>query len=165
VQAPSISTVFPGQNSASLKAMAAPFGRVGTKTAIFPKPADNNYNAEVSSATFIYDTDTAGANFLSGTSNTVNQMTGIGLAYFAGPLTISAGSYSSWAGIVYVNGNAYIQGPGDISGILVATGSITIGNSPSNKATVEYNSDAINTAEQLLQNFSVNVSSVVVTSQ
>ena len=161
--APSLATVFPGMTGNALKKKA---NKADTMAKIFPAPSDTNFNAEVDTATFLYCTDTGGALFLSPTSSTVNQLTGIGLAYFAGSLTINAGSLSSWAGVVYVNGSVYIQGPADISGILIATGPITIGlASNSTKATVEYNSDAINTAEQLLENFTVTEDSIVVTSQ
>ena len=160
--APSVGVVFPGMNSNTLLSRAF---KSGTMANIFPKPADANFSSEVSSATFLYCTEPT-ATFLSPSGNTTNQMTGVGLAYFAGYLNIAAGSLSSWAGVVYVNGNVNIQGPGDISGILIATGTITVGLAANtSKATVEYNSDAINTAEQLLENFQVNVNSVVVTSQ
>jgi hypothetical protein len=161
--APSLGTVFPGMTGGALQQKA---NKAGTMTSIFPCPADTNFNAEVDTATFLYCTDTGGTVFQPAGASTVNQLTGIGLAYFAGNLTVSAGSLSSWAGVVYVNGNVYLQGPADISGILIATGTVTIGNAATpNKATVEYNKDAIATAEQLLQNFTVTENSVVVTSQ
>ena len=47
----------------------------------------------------------------------------------------------------------------------MATGKVTIGNGGSYTGIVEYNDNAIATAEQLLEQFSVVESSVVVTSQ
>jgi hypothetical protein len=141
--------------------------KADTMTKIFPAPADANFNAEVDTATFLYCTDTGGALFLPATGgNNINQLTGIGLAYFAGSLTVEAGSLSSWAGVVFVNGSVYLQGPADISGIIIATGPVTIGlASTPTKATVEYNANAIATAEELLENFTVTEDSIVVTSQ
>ena len=162
---PSVGVVFPGQNTNSLQTKAQQNGAMGGME-IFPKGSDTNFTTEVSTTKFLYCTLTAGARFYdSTTDNTKPMLTGVGLAYFAGSITLDAGSGSSWAGIVYVNGSAYINGPADISGILVATGKVTIGNGGSYTGIVEYNGDAIATAEQLLEQFSIVESSVVVTSQ
>ncbi len=51
---------------------------------------------------------------------------GTGVAVILGNTTIGQGSYSSFSGLLYVQGNLTLRGPCEIQGAVVVTGSVTV---------------------------------------
>ena len=157
--APSIGFVFPGQSQQTLRKLAGT-GILYSNTD-FPCSNSLTFSAQVSQTVFYYCTNTATVTFATGDCHVLS---GVGLAIFNGPLVIQAKNQSAWAGIVYVGGGVNIRGPGNISGMLIATGPVTIGYSTDDdKAVVELNNDAVINTQNFLQQFKVIVQSVVVT--
>ena len=161
--APSLGFIFPGQTSTTLKAIAAKVpGKVGGME-VLPvfNPSNLSFNNQVSTTSFYYITCTVN---LTGTGTGATVLSGVGLIIIQGDLIIAAKNPSSWAGVVVVLGNVDMRGPSEISGNLIATGTMSIGNSADiNKTTIEYNVDAVNTVQSFLQNFQVLSSSIVTT--
>jgi hypothetical protein len=161
---PSVAYCFPGLDKARLKAMASSINptKVGG-IGVFPQTTDANFTDVVSRTSFYYVTTTglAGNNLIFATGSP-RVMSGVGLLIVDGNLTIQAGNQSAWAGVVFVDGNVSIRGPAEVSGTLIATGTVTVGNANDiNKAFVEHNQDAIETVQSFLQNFRVLTNSVV----
>ena len=156
--APSVSYVFPGQTLQTLSNMTT---NHCAKITDFPDNTSLTFSTRVSQTTFLYSDLTSTTTFVTSGNNVLS---GVGLAFFNGPLVIQAKNQSNWAGIVYVQGSVNIRGPGDISGTLIATGPVTIGyGSDNDKGVVEYNPDAISATQTYLEQFSVISSSVIVT--
>jgi hypothetical protein len=159
--APSISYVFPGQNLTTLQKLALSTGHIVYSNTDFPCTSSVSYTSQVSQTTFYYCNTTATTTFASGDCHVLS---GVGLAFFRGDVIIQAKNYSSWAGIVYTMGNATVLGSGNISGLLIAQHSVTVGSPTGNdKAVVEYNNDAVNATQNYLQAFRVVAQSIVVT--
>jgi hypothetical protein len=161
---PSVAYVFPGQTNATLKSIASRLdaSKVGGVN-VLPTydPSNSTFTAQVSKNSFYYITTTATLNGL-GVGSKV--MSGVGLMIIEGNLTIGVGNLSSWSGVVVVLGNVNVAPPAEIAGTLICTGTVTFGGGSNNKATLEYNPDAVNTVQAFLQNFQVLNSSVVSTS-
>jgi hypothetical protein len=88
-------------------------------------------------------------------------MSGVGLIIIEGNLTIQNYNNSDWAGVVFVMGNVNIRDRATVSGTIIATGTVTVGNAADfNKCIVEYNPDAIATVQSYLQDFQVLDSSI-----
>jgi hypothetical protein len=164
LKAPSVAYCFPGLDKSRLKSMAVQIDptKVGG-ISCFPQSTDINYTDEVSRTSFYYITTTGlSGNTLDFQANNARVMSGVGLAIIDGNLTIEAKNNSTWAGVIFVDGNVNLRGPAEISGILIATGTVSLGNASDNfKATVEYNSEAISTVQTFLQDFRVVTDSVV----
>lgn len=169
VPAPSVAYVFPGLDKASLQTMATDIDptHVGGLSC-FPQYDAVNYADKVSQTSFYYvTTPAAPGNTITffGTGDT-HVMSGVGLVFIDGNLVIEHRNPSNWAGVVFVNGDVTIHGPGSISGILVSTGKVTIGySSDINKGEVEYNSETVNTVQTFLQDFRVLSSSILSSSK
>lgn len=165
---PSVGYVFPGLTVDTLKEMAAALDptKVGG-IECFPLNTDSDFSDDVSRTSFYFITTTATtpANTITFVANNPRVMSGVGLVYIDGNLVIEHRNSSDWAGVVFVNGNVNVRGPGTISGILIATGAITLGASGDfNRTSIEYNEDAINTVQSYLQDFQVLSSSILTTS-
>ena len=64
------------------------------------------------------------------TFTAAKPLRGTGVVAIIGDTTISAGSYSAFSGLLYVNGNLTLREPCEIQGAVVVTGTITVqGNS------------------------------------
>lgn len=161
---PSAGYCFPGLDLSRLKAMAVSIdpSKVGGASC-FPKTTDSNYADLVSRTSFYYITTTGlPGGTLVFANGDPRVMSGVGLVIVDGNLTIETKNNSTWAGVVYVNGNVNLRGPAEISGTLIATGTVRLGDAADNfKATVEYNSDAVDTVQTFLQNFRVLTNSVI----
>lgn len=154
---PSISYCFPGQNTTSLRAMATKLdaSKVGDIT-VFPQMGSPNFDIQTSRPAFYYITSSC--TFL---NNSTRVMSGVGLIIIEGNLTIQNYNNSDWAGVVFVMGNVNIRDRATVSGTIIATGTVTVGNAADfNKCIVEYNPDAIATVQSYLQDFQVLDSSI-----
>jgi hypothetical protein len=165
-KAPSVAFCFPGQDKSHLRATASNIDatKVGGIN-VFPRTDDVNYADEVSRTSFYYITTSASTPTIIFANGDTRVMSGVGLIIIDGNLTIQNKNNSTWTGVVFVDGNVDIRGPAEIGGTLIATGTVSLGNASDNfKATLEYNSDAVDTVQSFLQNFRV-VTNSVVTSQ
>jgi hypothetical protein len=170
----SISTCFPGQTWGSLQAIATNLevgssnnvssgqivGYVGGASVLPVFDTGNvSFTAQVNQPAFYFLNQSIS---LTGSAGAVNVLNGIGLCIIEGNLTIPSSNNSSWAGVLYVSGNVVIDGPTEINGVLIAGGTITIGNaSDVNKTQVAYNPSVITQIQDLLQDFTVDSSSIV----
>jgi hypothetical protein len=163
--APSVGNAFPGMDEATLKKMADKVQGAEAFTHF-----DNPSLSDITSAvTFVWVTTSAGSSpvantayFPSGLDQPV--LTGNGMVFIKGNLDIAKGNYSGWRGIVFVDGNVTMRGPATITGTLIATGKVTLGNALDNSQTkVEYNAAALNSVKDYLQRFEVLKSSIVTT--
>lgn len=164
-KAPSIAYCFPGLDKSRLKQMATNIdaSKVGG-IACFPRSDDLNYTDVVSRTSFYYITTSATTPTIIFATGDTRVMSGVGLIIIDGNLTIEPKNNSTWTGVVFVDGNVNLRGPAEIGGTLIATGTVTLGNASDNfKATVEYNSDAVDTVQSFLQNFRVVTNSIVTT--
>jgi hypothetical protein len=160
--APTVATVFPGLNLAALQIMAT---TVTASTAGFPDQTSPNYTAEVSQVSFYFVTNASSpATTFTFTPALNNRFSGTGVAFFNGSLSITAGTVATWAGVVFVNGNVYMNAPANIFGELICTGKVYMAGASGGleKAEVDYSQAAVQSAEQLLQGFKVAKPSVVV---
>lgn len=74
---------------------------------------------------------------------------GTGVVAIVGNTTISAGSYSAFSGLLYVQGNLTVREPCEIQGAVVVTGSVTVqGNS--DFATVTYDDRILSHLRQVI---------------
>jgi hypothetical protein len=156
-RAPSVSNTFPGQTAQKLSRLANTVGDIN----IFPKFDDPNLSDIATRQTFYFVT--GAATFLSGTSQRV--MTGNGLVFVNGNLTFNQGNLSAWTGIVFVQGNCVVHSPVNITGCLIVTGTLTIGDSPAgnNKAEVTYDSALVDDVKKFLQKFRLDKNSIQAT--
>lgn len=167
---PSVGGVFPGLTAANLQQDANSAGDVG----ILPNPNLLTFTTMVSQPSFYFlerstspsTTFTFALNAAydqTPLSTVTNVLQGTGLLFVYGNLSVSAGAIASWNGIIFVDGNAYICGPTQIYGELIATGTVYVGD-PSNKnfADIQYNNDAVDNTEDLVQHFQVFKPSMVV---
>jgi hypothetical protein len=168
---PSVGGVFPGLTPANLQQDASSAGDVY----ILPNPNLITFTTMVSQPSFYFleRSSSPSTTFTFGyqaafqqapsVATVTNVLQGTGLLFVYGNLSVEAGTIASWNGIIFVDGNAFICGPTQIYGQLIATGSVYVGD-PSNKnfADVQYNSNAINATEDLVQHFQVFRPSMVV---
>lgn len=166
---PSIAECFPGQTLASLQQLCQGLGTSGAiygiagNASVLPvfAPTTQSYISQVSQPTFYYLNTTI---TLQASNGAVPVLAGVGLVYVNGGLYIPAGNNSSWSGVVYVAGNCTLDGPTNISGILVVQGTLSVGNSADlNKTTIAYDSGAVQNVASLLQEFTVDSSSIITT--
>lgn len=154
-QPPTVSRVFPGLSKTKLRALADIKGGMS----VFPTADQPNLTDIASRSTFYYITG-ATSTFLSGTAERV--MTGVGVVFVDGNLVFNAGNLSAWSGIIFVDGNCSVRGPVEISGSLIVTGTLTVGNAAdNNKANIEYNAEAVEGVKAYLQRFRVDKNSVL----
>lgn len=153
---PSVGTVFPGLDATSLQNKA---DVLGADASMFPL---------VGSPTFTQDISTNRLYFCTGSAHFVDTNTdghvlsGVGLVFINGDLTIDAKSDSNFSGVVYVTGKTNIRGPGTINGTLICQGTVTLGLSgDSDAGSVTYSQSAVTAAQTFLQNFQVQTQSVV----
>jgi hypothetical protein len=167
--APSIASCFPGQTLTSLQGICASLGTTGSiygiqgSSAVLPifNVSNAAFIKQVNQPTFYYIT---GDTTLLSSPTQTQVLSGVGLAIFNGNLTIQAGNNSSWDGVVFVTKNCTIDGPTNITGILIVMGTCTIGNATDlNKTTVSYSPDAVANVQNLLQQFTVDSSSIITT--
>lgn len=156
-RAPTVGNTFPGQTPQKLSRLANTVGDIN----IFPRFDDPNLSDIATRQTFYFVT--SAPTFLSGTSARV--MTGNGLVFVNGNLTFNQGNLSSWTGIVFVNGNCVVHSPVNITGALIVTGTLTIGDNPAgnNKAEVTYDSGLVDDVKKFLQKFRLDKNSVLAT--
>lgn len=160
--APSVSTVFPGMTKAKLQKMADRVGDIG----IFPTVTDTaHFTQDVSVVRFYYLQNGSSAFTFSAAVN--NRFQGVGVVFVDGNLVINAtaAAAANWAGLIFVDGTISMTGSVDIGGAVVATtaaaGGVVLSTGNTNKTTLEYNLDAINTVTSFLQDFKVYKPSVV----
>lgn len=149
---PTVAYCFPGQTAITLKDIALSLdpSKVGDITC-FPVQGSLNFDAQTSSTAFYYITSSC--TFL---KNDLRVMSGVGMIYIEGNLTIQNYNNSDWTGVVFVNGNVDIRDRATVSGTIIATGTVKVGDtSDFNKCIVEYNPDSIATVQSLLENFQV----------
>lgn len=126
----SFNTVF-GVSLDQLKAMA---DYVVTTTTGFPNPVP---------------IDTVVVSLVGQSYTAAYPLKGTGVVVVTGNTTINAGSYSSFSGLLYVQGNLTIREPCEIQGAVVVTGSITVqGNL--DYATIQYDDDILQHLRQEL---------------
>lgn len=156
-RAPTVSNTFPGQTPQKLSRLANTVGDIN----IFPRFDDQNLSDIATRQTFYFVT--GAATFLSGTSARV--MTGNGLVFVNGDLTFNQGNLSAWTGIVFVQGNCWVHSPVNITGCLIVTGTLKIGDSPAgnNKAEVTYDSALVDDVKKFLQKFRLDKNSIQAT--
>ena len=82
------------------------------------------------------------------TFNASNPLKGGGILVVSGNLTISGNNNSYFSGLVHVSGNANITGQATITGCLVVLGNLTLAATGTAGATVEYDQQALNMAQQ-----------------
>jgi hypothetical protein len=174
VSAPSVSSVFPGLSILQLQATAG--SSFTGDVNVLPNTADVTFSSEVSqtefyflqragspNTTFTFTPAAQGANCASPSCSagmTSNTFQGTGLVFVYGNLSITAGTIANWDGIVFVDGNAYINGPANIYGQLICTGLVYVAGG-NYKANIQYDQSAVTTTEQLIQNFQPSKASVV----
>ncbi|MGH7441521.1 MAG: hypothetical protein ACREKE_02480, partial [bacterium] len=170
-----IGTCFPGQSWTDMEQMAAALGTGGKISGMVCAspaclPAFNGFNnltglsysAQVDQPYFYYFPEDV--TLQGNSSNGTPVLSGVGLCVIHGGLTIPTGNDSSWDGVVYVSGPVILDGPTNITGIIISETSITIGNAGDlNKTTVAYDPGAVSLVEGLLQYFTVDSSSIVAT--
>jgi hypothetical protein len=168
----SIGNCFPGQTFGTLTTMANSLGTSGQisgYTSVNDLPVFEGFNtytglsfsAQVDQPTFYCIN---GSVTLNGGGAGTPVLSGVGLCVINGNLTIKALNDSAWDGVLYVTGLVTLDGPTQVTGILVSQTGIVLGNSADlNKTTVDYDSGAISLVQGLLQNFTVDSSSIVAT--
>lgn len=70
-------------------------------------------------------------------------LSGTGVVVILGNCTVSPGSYSSFSGLLYVQGNFTLREPSEIQGAVVVTGSVTI-QGASDYVTISYDDEILN---------------------
>jgi len=168
----SLANCFPGQSFKTLQEIASSLGTSGQisgYTNLNDLPTFNStntntglyYTNQINQPTF-YCINTNVS--LNGTSNGSPVLSGVGLCVINGTLTIGTGNQSAWDGVLYVTGQVTLDGPTQITGILVSQTGIIMGKSTDlDTTTVAYDSGAILQVQNLLQNFTVDSSSIVAT--
>jgi len=168
----SLSNCFPGQTFKTLTGIANSLGTAGQisgYSSINDLPTFNTTNSytglsyltQINQPTFYC---LNGSVTLNGINNGSPVLSGVGLCVINGNLVIGANNESAWDGVLFVQGTTTLDGPCQVTGILVSVGPITMGNvNDQNQCTVSYDAGAITQIQNLLQNFTVDSSSIVAT--
>jgi len=82
-----------------------------------------------------------------------HPLTGGGVLYVDGDLTLVAGSNSNFVGLIFVTGQIDFCSPSWVEGQVIAVGGGTIGEGDYDKANVIYNADVLNLVVQLIGNY------------
>lgn len=121
----SVEDVF-GVTLAQLKAMA---DETITVAADFPSPIAKNSIVVGEAATFSFDS--------------TRPLSGTGIVYLRGNVTLLPGSNSAFNGLLYVDGNLTVRAPSEILGAVVVTGNVTV-QGASDFATIAYDDEILN---------------------
>jgi hypothetical protein len=168
---PSVGGVFPGLDKAKLQAMSNQVmgstsnAFVGDQN-ILPDFTDPSFTDQVARSSFYYLKKSGpGVSGQAGkfifTPSDTHRFQGTGLIFVDGDLSLTAQAITSWSGVIFVDGNAYINGPAELYGTLVVTGSQVFVGGNINKAFVEYSADAVDAVKSFLEAFRVDKPSVV----
>lgn len=77
-------------------------------------------------------------------------LTGTGIVVVLGDATISAGSYSNFSGMLYVQGDLVMRQPSEIRGAVVVTGSVTVQGGSGDYAAIIFDDGVLNSLRQEL---------------
>jgi hypothetical protein len=168
--APSVSVVFPGMTKSVLQGQATS-GCFGDVT-ILPDAGNSlSYTTEVATTKFYYLHRASSPNTafvfnplpVSGAPLGSYCFNGTGLIFVDGDLSITADTQATWSGIVFVDGNCYLNGPASIQGQLICTHKIYMYHDPNKpvQAEVDYEQEVIDSTKLLIENFQVYKPSVV----
>lgn len=81
------------------------------------------------------------------TFTSTQPLRGTGVVVVLGNTTIGQGSYSSFSGLLYVQGNLTVREPSEIQGAVVVTGTVTV-QGASDYATITYDDGTLNRLRQ-----------------
>lgn len=86
------------------------------------------------------------------TFSAARPLRGTGVVVFLGNVTVQAGSYSAFSGLLYVQGNLSVREPAEIQGAVVVTGTTTLLGS-SDFATITYDDGILNSLRHELGSY------------